>query len=371
MFIINDDQKIILRNYKEGDEEYLAKLMANNFPVNESIEHIKETWLWQFKNNVFEEPFVMVADHQGNIVAQYAVMKLRMNFMGREVPACLSTSTVTDTNYRGRGLFPKLAKLLYFYIRERNFKIIYGFPNEQSIRTFLYKLSWFKVCRFPLMVKPLNFKKISLRYLGNNIMTGSLGTFINCLKEKMIRCICIRKPLELKNITIEQTNYFPEGLGILWEKTHIKNRIAIIRDCEYLQWRYLKKPQGKYDVNIIFRGNNYVGYFITKLENKYGLNILFIMEIVIQNDDKIIMSYAIDFITHQAKTMNADIISLLALKNHPNYLLFIRKGFFPIPEKLFPNEIYFCAMLNCEDINITSIKNRNIWYITWGDTDII
>ena len=365
----SEDEKLILRQYREGDGGGLARLMANNFPVTEGYDTIKQTWLWQFKNNTLDEPYVMVAEDRGNLVAQYAVMGFRMNFMGGPIDVALSTSTVTDFNYRGRGLFPKLARLLYSHIKQRNCKLIYGFPNAQSIDIFLNKLSWFKIQKLPLLIKPINFKHILSEYIKNNILACTLGSFLNRMGEKLSKFPTIGE--NLKNITIKSTRYFPEETGGLWKMTHLRNRIALIRDNAYLEWRYLKKPQSKYDVNLVYEDNIPIGYLITKLQNNYGLNILFVMDIVIKDDDRKILSYVIDYISHQARMMGADILSMLVLNNHPHYSLFIKKGFLPIPETFFPQEIYFCAMSNSEDINVNSLQNKNNWYITWGDTDTI
>lgn len=369
MSIAIEDEKIILRQYKEGDEDGLVRLMINNFPVTEGFHTVKETWIWQFKKNALSEPYVMVAECKGNIIAQYAVVDFRMNLMGRKINGALSTSTVTDINYRGRGLFPQLARLLYSYIKQRNCKLIYGFPNANSINIFLNKLSWFKVDKFPLLIRPINFNHILSAYFKNNLLPCALGTILNTVEEKISKLTIMRE--NLNHILIRSTSYFPEEADKLWETTHIRNRIALIRDKSYLEWRYLKKPQDKYDISVVYRNNVLLGYFISKLKYKFGMNILFIMEIVIKDDDRKIMSYVIDYISHQARMMGADILSMLVLNNHPHYSLFIRKGFLPVPEVFFPEEIYFCAMCNSVDIKETSIKNRNNWYITWGDSDTI
>lgn len=364
-----ENDELILRQYREGDEGDLATLMANNFPVIETPNQIKETWIWQFKSNNFGEPYVMVAEDRGNLIAQYAVVPLRMNLMGEQVLGSLSTSTVTDLKYRGRGLFPKLAKLLYAHINQKNYKFVYGFPNEQSIKIFIEKLNWFRIDKFPILIKPINIKHILLVYFKNSIIASMLGSFLNVFIGKLSKFNVVNS--RSKNIELRCLNYLPEEISQLWEMTHIKRKIAIVRDKNYLDWRYFKKPYNNYEFYLIYKEDTLVGYLTIGIKNKYGLKTLFILEIVIKNDDPKILSYVIDYINCKARSEGIDIVSMLALNNHPNYLLFIKKGFLPIPETFIPQEIYFCAMVNSENLNVDILKNNKNWYISWGDTDLI
>jgi len=137
--------QIRIRPCAAGDEEQLAELLYNNFPDPLEPSQIQTTWLWQFRNTFSKAGGVAVAELDGNIVAQYAVMTLPARYQGRDITGAVSTATVTDKSARGQGLFTKLAAKVYDDIAAQGVGVVFGFPNSQSISGFTKRLDWFEI----------------------------------------------------------------------------------------------------------------------------------------------------------------------------------------------------------------------------------
>ncbi|MCB0395311.1 MAG: GNAT family N-acetyltransferase [Flavobacteriales bacterium] len=101
--------------------------------------------------------------------AHYAVLPVPMTIKGKDVIAVQSADTMTHSDYRGRGLFIKLAKMTYELAAKEGAKLVFGWPNKNSYPGFKNKLNWLelglmKKYIFPVATLPLSevFWKVKL-----------------------------------------------------------------------------------------------------------------------------------------------------------------------------------------------------------------
>ncbi|MGO8714633.1 MAG: GNAT family N-acetyltransferase, partial [Smithella sp.] len=137
---MNDHDIVNIRSYEDGDEDGIARLMQQNFPNTPDASCIRQTWRWQFKNDFSKDGSIAVAEVNSSIVAHYAVMCFEMNYQDQTIIGGVSTATVTEKSFRGKGLFTKLARNVYNDLSRSGCKIVFGFPNSQSIRGFITRL---------------------------------------------------------------------------------------------------------------------------------------------------------------------------------------------------------------------------------------
>ena len=84
----------------------------------------------------------MAFDEQGFPAGYYGVFPIVISYLGKDYIAAQSGDTMTDPNHQKKGLFIKLAKQTYSLAKENNVKLIFGFPNENSLPGFKNKLDW-------------------------------------------------------------------------------------------------------------------------------------------------------------------------------------------------------------------------------------
>ena len=77
-------------------------------------------------------------------VAFYGVIPCFLQVDGKVVLAAQSADTMTHPDYRNKGLFVELALLTYQLCRETGIKVVFGFPNQNSLPGFINKLGWEK-----------------------------------------------------------------------------------------------------------------------------------------------------------------------------------------------------------------------------------
>lgn len=363
------EPNIIIRPYQEGDEIGISQLMFNNFPSAMNAEMICKTWLWQFKNEFSKYPAVMIASSNNEIIAHYGLMKVKINYQGRIIDGAVSSATVTDKKFRGKGLFTKLSNATYKSIQNEGCKIIFGFPNSQSFHGFIKNLNWFEICDFPALIKPLRFYPFIQKIVKVNFLSRVIACFGKLLYTSILK---IFKPSFTKeDIEILSVDQIREDITSLWKNSYGGKNIAVTRNKDYIEWRYFKKPFFKYNIDLALSRNSEVGYLITLLDKMLDIKILYIMELVTMDDDPIIYNRLLQQAEEMARKQDADAVSILSLRNNPNYSLLLRNGFLPVYKKMLPQGIYFGARINDKDIDKRYVQDSKNWYISWGDLDVV
>lgn len=169
----------------------------------------EEIVIKRYINNPYDDLLMYAAIDDDRIVANYSATPMRVMVDGCEVKAALSINTMTDPVYEGRGLFVKLATQLYEYMIEEQYGLICGFPNYLSNGVFTNKLGWKDIYEYPTLLLDLSGKD-----------------------EKNFE---LSDAVELLDTT--------EGL-----ETKNESGIYVVKDSEYLRWRYDNHPTNKYHV---------------------------------------------------------------------------------------------------------------------------
>ncbi|MDD4869351.1 MAG: GNAT family N-acetyltransferase [Kiritimatiellae bacterium] len=78
----------------------------------------------------------------GEPAAYYGVFPIRFKLNSQVLRAAQSGDTMTHKDHQHKGLFIELAKMTYDLARKEGIKLIFGFPNENSLPGFIKKLNW-------------------------------------------------------------------------------------------------------------------------------------------------------------------------------------------------------------------------------------
>jgi GNAT superfamily N-acetyltransferase len=115
-----------LRQAREDDVDGLTALHRRVFGRPISRAH----WLWKLGGRQGPTQNVWVAEADGRLVFQYAGIPTRVFHSGTECWAMVSVDTMTDPDYRRRGLLTKVAEV-YAHWGEAGVAFVLGLPNEQ------------------------------------------------------------------------------------------------------------------------------------------------------------------------------------------------------------------------------------------------
>ena len=328
------------------------------FAKNESPRDM-EIVRWQFLRNPVEKEFVDIAidKEKDKTAAIYAISPVEFKLEDEVLIGAQSLNTMTDKDYRGQGLFIKLAKSVYEKAENSGVKLVYGFPNGNSIYGFQKKLDWQILDPVPFLIKPLKSKYFTKR--------------ISFLKFLPNIPLSIKRASHSKNYKLETRNEFPLEVNSLWADFSKNIVVAINRNKTYLDWRYIEKPNEDYKIIHCYSlENKYLGFVVYAVKTKHKGKIGYIMELVYDLDDHKAGEILLDSAVSEIKTQNADCILSWCLSHSPNYKVFKKHFFLNMPEKIRPVELHFGAR-SFDAKYDKIINNRNSWYLSYSDSDTV
>lgn len=313
---------------------------------------------WQFLDNPVNKQLVNIAidDENQKVAAIYAIFPVQFKIGKETYLGSQSLDTITDEDYRGQGLFINLAKDVYEKAVKENVKLVYGFPNGNSIGGFERKLDWQVLDPVPFLIKPLG--------------TGYFTKKIKQLSWLPNIKIAFQSRLD-SNLDIQIQNGFPDQVDAIWEEFSKNILVSVKRSKEYLEWRYLQKPYEDYKIAHAYKKNgDYIGYIIYCVKEKHGGKIAYVMEYVYNPKFTKEAKNLLKFATNQIIKEKADCILSWCLEHSENYPHFKSNSFYTLPEKLRPIELHF-GVRSFDDKLKELISNRKNWYLSYSDSDTV
>lgn len=319
------------REYREDDFESVLKLFRNVF--NKKI--TKEYWNWRYE--VFGKPIRFVATDKRKIVGFYIVHPIPIKINDIISKAIFSMTVMTDPRFRGKGIFPKLAELIYQHAINEGYKLAIGFPNINSSKIHFEKLGW------------QNF--------------GKMEEF-----EKIITSRIFQSKYD--EYQIEKLDEINEEIDKIWNENKNEFKFIIPRDTKYIKWRYVTHPlekyqdypNFKYEIFIIKKNKQSIAYFILKKFGNEKIHLIDFFGKLNEEVFRIILNHAELFCKKNKiskLTFWCNFSINTKFKNILNKLDFVSK----------PSDVYFgVKILNFEFQS--ELLDKTNWFITMGDSDV-
>lgn len=198
-------------------------------------------------------PSVLAMDGE-RLAAFYTLMPVRLRLGGETVLAAQSMDTMTHPDYRGRGLFLKLAKACYDLAAAMGVEVVYGFPNENSYPGFIRRLNWDHtgdISRWLRPVRPSRHARVP----------GTLAPFVDAASALLPRG-------RTRGIAIELARPAPEALeALLAAWCDAPGLCRIDRSPEWLDWRYAADAEHDYEWISAYRGGELVAAGVWGMRN--------------------------------------------------------------------------------------------------------
>lgn len=143
---------VLKRDYFQSEEDLQRLVELQNITYADRGLHFS---IQNFRYWYIENPLGRVISFNAydgdKMVAHYACIPVSMNFEGKIISGIHSMATVTHPDYRGKGLFTKLAAMTYECAKKEGFEFVTGVANANSTPGFIKKLGFTLVA--PLEVK--------------------------------------------------------------------------------------------------------------------------------------------------------------------------------------------------------------------------
>jgi len=320
---------------------------------------------WQYVDNPTGRLFadLAVAGEAGapeRLAAIYATLPVRVRVDGNVRLALQSLDTLTDRDFRGKGLFVSLAQATYARAASEGAAFIYGFPNGNSAPGFYSKLGWQSLDPVPFLIRPLRS-----RYVSARLKLGRLDSWV-----PDVRLAGLRRPRIPGALELVKVERFDEAFTELWSRFASSIGVAVERDATYLNWRLVDKPEESYHRLALFERGAPVAFVAFALKEKHGGRIGYIMELLFlpgrQREARTLLHAAVADLARAG----ADVALAWACGHSPGFSSYLRSGFVPFPTRLRPIELHFGARA-FDPLVADVVGRRSNWYLSYLDSDTV
>ena len=328
----------------------IVELIGQMF-AHEGEHRSKELLHWQYLEHLSGAE-VCIAHTAAGLFEQpaalYAAFPTRFRVSGRVEMCYQSFDTLTASEFRGRGLFTRLAEMLYGRLATRGVPLVYGIPNGESFGGFTRKLGWSSLDPLPTLMRP-----IGLRYPRVRLKVRRPHTQSTAVEPRF---------------HVNEVEHCPSEVSELVARSNYREQSGVIRDHDYLTWR-LGRPGNSYRILESRDGTGRLtGVLVFELLAKHGCSVGYIMEHIVDIDHTNHGDQLIAAGVACLKASGADVLLAWALPENASYATLRRHGFINLPARLSPVEMHLGYRL----LDTTTKElNRSGFAFSYLDSDTV
>lgn len=214
---------LISKEYSFGDEYKIIQLFNEVFGKKMELKY----WNWRYKKS--EQVYINTMWDDEELVGHYALFPIEVIYKNRAIKTGFSMTTMTSNRYKKLGIFKTLAENLYLSAFN-DLKIIWGFPNNNSLHGFVKYLNWRHV---------FDINMLTIDLIITKIQSDSKNIF------------------EINEFSSEYNNLFSKVID--------KYDFIVKRDENYLNWRFVDNPLNRYYILEYKEQNVLKGYCVYKM----------------------------------------------------------------------------------------------------------
>lgn len=255
-----------MRFARPADLEEIGRLLPEVagplFPERFPGETVEAFCRWKYFANPAGEAAVGIAVSAGRVVSIVAAVPKRVRLASKTVLAFELGDFITDANFRKRGLFSKLIEMVCEEARKRDAAFVYVRPNSIS---------------FPILAKTLSFVEVQKIDERRYLVPSGLIHRKTRIPPALLRLLGVDwlasrvlMPSPASSVAVTETTRFGADMDAFWESVGRRYSFALVRDRQYLNWRYADCPT-RYLLWTARRKGAVVGYAIG-LVNQFALS---------------------------------------------------------------------------------------------------
>ncbi len=344
-----------IRPYQPGDEQAVVRLFHRVFgqPITEAH------WRWKLKHLPSPVENVWLAVHEGQPIFHYGGIPCRFHLPTGEQIAMVSVDTMTAPEFRHRGLLTNVGKHTYDEWRKAGIPFILGLPNEQ-LGSRKQLLGWEVLFPLPWLIRPLRLEAIVARRLH-------LPAFSRLRSASMVWNRFWNRTLKRDpTVDIEQVKQAGPAFDRLWASCAPEIKVSVVRDSQWVQWRYLSAPSQDYRVFLARRAQQPVGYLAYQVREAPGGKLGLVAEVFTRKADVKAWRTLLDHALQQMQAEEVDAAFTLAIPKTQWYRAFRRAGF------VFSQGPFTVEMVPlAPDLPMEMFRNPKNWHLAGGDFDVV
>ena len=339
---------MLVDTYRPEDRSELDTLLRRVFG-DSWAEASARRWDWQYRRNPHSrEPRIWVARDGPRVVGQYATMPVKVSVRGRELDGSWGMDVAVAPERQRQGLGEVL-----FQTWDQHSGASLGLGLSAASYRLFQKLRWPDVGPLPCLVKPL-----TARAFARTSAPAIVNSAIALVAQPVVRLLRGRAPTDA---TIRHVEHFDSRFTDLWERVAPRFDLAVRRDANYLEWKFVELPHLRYSIVASDRGGSVDGYAVFR--HDAGRRVTALVDFLVDPDDPSTFAALLHVAEAEARAAGSHKIRAFAM-NAAFRRTMHANGYFRVR-----STIQFVAKVNAVAVDRQFYRDTRRWHVTLGDSD--
>ena len=351
----------------DKDLEQFKDLSIKSFGTrtNEEYDFLK----WAFDENIYNDTeytnlmFVMEDETTGKIIAADGLSPCRLYYKGKVLKAAHSVKSMTHPDYKRKGIFRNMTENSLANAKKYGFDIVLGLANDNSAPAY-DKFGWNMMFEREVYILPVNIKN-KLKSIVKLGFAASAGNKIysNILNRKLNRKLKRNTKNELR-LSVKLSDCInPNDAEKVWNNYKEKYDLCLVRDGEFFDYRYNKRPDVNYKSFTLYDDGSAVGIAVIHEAIANGKKMISLLECFTDpTNDTYIESLCKAFVRYAIKNNIEYIVSSTGLFGNYKKVM-TGLGFMVLNAS---NTVMICKPLTDEAASVAQFGYSS-WHLTQGD----
>lgn len=349
-------QSFVVRRYKEGDEKGIVELMRLCFG-RVDYDYWMKYWVWAYKVNPLGN-HIWITEHNGQIIAHHAHIPVNLKVGKKIFKSYIAGDAMTHPKFQRRGVQRELGNIADSELVKAGRYFGYSFPGEIVSKHKAGGGTNYDVSKTPVLMKIFDTNEVLRKLIGSRFSLKVLSVWLNHVVSVFFRP---KRSSVIEDVKITEIERFDDRINDFWEDVSRHFGAIVVRDKEYLNWRYFKRPDSNFKVLLAEKDEKILGYIVFSSKDEKG----FIVDLLAYPNRLDVIQNLVLRAVEQLREEKVHRIICWMLENNPCYKVLRDNGFIPIPLKYS----FRVTIQSPSHVSTEFVKNPNNWYLTLGDTD--
>jgi hypothetical protein len=260
------DPGYVIRQYEPGDDEGIVntlELAFNGWPKFDLSCTPLEHWRWKFLSCPIEPRMIVVAEKDDEIAGVSHSMPYMIHIGKEAVLGANGCDVATHPDHQKKGVYSRIRVFKEEKILEKGIVLTYGIEtNPILIKKNLENGPDVLVPHEVVMY--IRIRDLARANLGKQGAIKKTGYSLL----KNFNIATNRSPKNITDFRIKSAEFFDERVNDLLERNKQVYRYIMVRDKEFLNWRYADPRGGDYRIWMAYDDEVLLGYIVAKI-NRY------------------------------------------------------------------------------------------------------
>jgi GNAT superfamily N-acetyltransferase len=319
---------------------------------------------WQYDENPAGPALSALARARngGELIGQFGAIPLRLWVDGEERLGALGLNVVTDEAYRRQGIFAGLGRAADERMAHAGAAIAFAMPNESSFPGFVRRLGYTHAGDLPFLARPVNARRLAARRLP---VPGAPALAALLSRPFFPPLPAVAEPVP--GVAVERVEQIDAQFDDFWRRVRGRERIMVIRDASFLEWRFRRIPLRRYEILRARLEGQQAGYIVLRVADVLGMRAGLVVDFLVApalggvRVGHALLAEALACFAGE----DIDLIATLMPSHALEYRLLRRAGFWPLPRAVLPQRFRLVAR------DGPAVRELRNWFFTLGDYDVV